>query len=138
MVNLKDYYGEEGCCLTCEDAEPDCLCYKCKCRKCTYYDEVNENCDLAWTWKDYEDQAEHVKREALKFYGTDLINVKATFSNGSISHTVHYTNVSDVPTKITYHLSEGYPYKTRTLLLEKIEPCEECGRKLEKQLEVKT
>jgi hypothetical protein len=87
----------------------------------------------AWAWEDYEDEAEHVKREALKFYGTDLINVKATFSNGSITHAVYYTNVSDVPTKITYHLSEGYPYKTRTLLLKKIEPCGECGRKLEKQ-----
>uniref|UniRef100_A0A6H1ZYD9 Uncharacterized protein n=1 Tax=viral metagenome TaxID=1070528 RepID=A0A6H1ZYD9_9ZZZZ len=34
-----DYYQDEGCCLTCEDAEPGCLCFNCKCTKCVYYNE---------------------------------------------------------------------------------------------------
>jgi len=137
MAQLEDYYDEEGCCLTCEEAELGCLCYKCKCRKCIHYDEANQSCNLAVTREDYEQKAKNVKNEALKFYGTDPINIKATFSNGSISHMIYYANVSDVPAKITYYLSEGYPYRTRTLLLKKIEPCWECGRKMQEQLEEK-
>jgi uncharacterized protein with PIN domain len=68
----------------------------------------------------------------LKLYGAKPINVKATFSNGEITVTIHYANVQDVPIKITHHLAEGYPYRTRKLLLQKIERCEECGRQLEK------
>ena len=43
-----DFYGELGCCLTCddetkmmneiEDEEHDCLCYDCKCTKCDNYE----------------------------------------------------------------------------------------------------
>lgn len=42
--NANDYYAEEGCCLTCKYAEPGCMCYKCRCRKCYwyYYDESRE------------------------------------------------------------------------------------------------
>jgi len=35
-----DYYGEEGCCLTCEEQEEDCLCFNCKCRKCEWYEPL--------------------------------------------------------------------------------------------------
>ena len=129
------FYGEPGCCLTCEDAEEDCLCYDCKCRSCAHYVELEYPdeeghqgyCELTeeshyLTWEDYEEEAERIKNEALKLYGTEPKNIKATFSNGSITHVVYYANVQDVPIKITYHLREGYPYKTRTLLLKKIEP----------------
>jgi len=36
---MEDYYEFEdpGCCLICEDAEPGCLCYDCKCSKCCWY-----------------------------------------------------------------------------------------------------
>ena len=41
----EDYYGEEGCCLTCDEQEDNeiddesgkCLCYDCKCRQCYWY-----------------------------------------------------------------------------------------------------
>jgi hypothetical protein len=35
----EDYFELEdpGCCLICEDAEPGCLCYECKCSKCCWY-----------------------------------------------------------------------------------------------------
>lgn len=46
-----DYYGENGCCLTCEEAQEGCLCYSCKCRKCFNYvpNGYSEggHCDLA-------------------------------------------------------------------------------------------
>jgi hypothetical protein len=124
------FYGEPGCCLTCEDAEEDCLCYECKCTSCAHYvpieysdeEEREGRCELTKKWKDYEEEAERIKVEALKIYGTEPKNLKATFSNGSITHVVYYANAQDIPTKITYFLREGYPYKTRTLLLKKIEP----------------
>jgi len=36
---MTDYYQEEGCCLTCENAEEGCLCYDCKCKQCDHYVE---------------------------------------------------------------------------------------------------
>jgi len=44
-----DYYDLEGCCLTCEDASPGCLCYECNCTKCEQYD--GGACTLANTWR---------------------------------------------------------------------------------------
>ena len=35
-----DFYlkvHDSGCCLKCSDAEPGCLCYECKCKKCYWY-----------------------------------------------------------------------------------------------------
>ena len=32
-----NYYGEEGCCLVCPNKYEGCLCYKCKCTKCSHY-----------------------------------------------------------------------------------------------------
>jgi hypothetical protein len=63
-----------GCCLYCEDAEPGCLCYQCRCTKCLHYTppdesgETNEegeekgSCDLARSWK----EARRKKREENK------------------------------------------------------------------------
>jgi len=39
----EDFYGEVGCCLTCENAEEDCLCYQCKCRRCIHYESTGDN-----------------------------------------------------------------------------------------------
>jgi len=59
--NCIDYYeegitsGEKGCCLLCEDAEPGCICYDCKCKKCYWYEYFsysNEGeCELATMYK---------------------------------------------------------------------------------------
>jgi len=54
-----DYYEEylgtdkRGCCLICPDAEPDCLCYDCKCKKCYWYSEEygEGSCDLKLEFK---------------------------------------------------------------------------------------
>jgi hypothetical protein len=46
-----DFYGMEGCCLTCEWAEEGCLCYDCKCRRCVHYVRDIED----WEWAPYED-----------------------------------------------------------------------------------
>ena len=35
---MRDYYGEDGCCLTCEDSYDGCLCFDCKCKKCEWYE----------------------------------------------------------------------------------------------------
>jgi hypothetical protein len=52
-MNVYDFYGEEGCCLTCDEAEEGCLCYECKCRRCIHYvqdydwdEEPIGHCDL--------------------------------------------------------------------------------------------
>lgn len=39
-----DYYSEKdsGCCLICENSEPGCLCYECKCTKCYWYIEPED------------------------------------------------------------------------------------------------
>ena len=53
-----DYYDEQiddehGCCLLCIDAEYECLCYDCKCTKCSWYTpdyggyNGGGSCDLA-------------------------------------------------------------------------------------------
>jgi hypothetical protein len=32
-----DYYEKEGCCMSCKDKAPGCLCYECKCKACFHY-----------------------------------------------------------------------------------------------------
>ena len=32
-----DFYLESGCCLCCDEAEPGCLCFNCKCKRCEHY-----------------------------------------------------------------------------------------------------
>ena len=51
-ANFKDYYEEEGCCLTCPDAYPGCLCVECKCRQCAHYDASLQSCSIAVAAKD--------------------------------------------------------------------------------------
>ena len=33
----EDFYEQEGCCMTCPDSYPGCLCYDCMCTKCLWY-----------------------------------------------------------------------------------------------------
>ena len=42
-----NYYGGEGCCLTCPDAYLGCLCPECMCRQCTHYDAEIHRCDIS-------------------------------------------------------------------------------------------
>ena len=122
-----DFYGEDGCCLTCEDAEEGCLCYACKCTKCEWYSggsclKAKEFRKSLMYWEDWEDLAKKTRKEALEKFGIEPINLQALFSNGTISTTVYYCYARDVPYKIKYYLKEGYPYRYRTLLLKKVEP----------------
>jgi hypothetical protein len=52
---MTDYYEiEDGCCLTCPDAEPDCLCFECNCKKCDAYESLGDGtgyCTYASHWK---------------------------------------------------------------------------------------
>ena len=47
-----DYYGKDGCCLTCPTAYIGCLCFNCKCRKCAYYDSEIRSCNISVANKD--------------------------------------------------------------------------------------
>jgi hypothetical protein len=49
---MTDFYGDIGCCLTCEDAHDDCLCFDCKCTQCDYYEGFNGDgyCSIASDW----------------------------------------------------------------------------------------
>lgn len=51
-----DYYEEEGCCLTCPDAYPGCLCFECKCRQCAHYDVDLKRCSIAVAAQDKWEQ----------------------------------------------------------------------------------
>ena len=55
-----DYLFAEGCCLDCEDAEPGCLCYSCKCTKCSHY---SKNVDLF----EYEGYCTYAREQSYKF-----------------------------------------------------------------------
>lgn len=68
MIQLLDYYelDDPGCCLICEDAYDGCLCFNCKCSKCSMYSEndpesesIDENgkryCVLTYTFS-YDNQ----------------------------------------------------------------------------------
>ena len=129
---LDDYYDEDGCCLTCEDAEEGCLCFECKCTKCVWYisdgysggkcEKAEEFRASLMYWEDWEDLAKKVRKEAVQQFGKEPVNLQATFSNGTITKVVYYCYAMDIPHKIKYYLQEGYPYRYRTLLLKKVEP----------------
>ena len=40
-----DFYGMVGCCLTCPDKAPGCLCLDCKCRECRCYEKITPYID---------------------------------------------------------------------------------------------
>ena len=50
---MTDYFNsdDKGCCLNCEDSEPGCLCFDCKCKKCDHYNWMHGVCDLAQEFK---------------------------------------------------------------------------------------
>lgn len=39
LYGLDEFYGEEGCCLTCtrKKKKEGCLCYDMKCKRCIFY-----------------------------------------------------------------------------------------------------
>lgn len=37
-----DYSNRDGCCLSCPNKKPGCLCYECKCTKCYWYRSKEE------------------------------------------------------------------------------------------------
>lgn len=45
-------YEEEGCCLTCPEKGPGCLCFECRCSQCSAYNP-GDNCDVT---KDFQIQ----------------------------------------------------------------------------------
>jgi len=57
---MEDWYEleDDGCCLICENAEPGCLCYNCKCSKCIHYSKnidpfIDEGfCNLVEKWRE--------------------------------------------------------------------------------------
>lgn len=122
-------YQEIGCCLTCDDKDAveawngedqGCLCFSCLCSKC---DELlHGRCQIAasaLSWEDYVEMAEAEQKRIRKLYGSQQINFEAIFSNGTLVHHVFYCNPLDIPSQIQYFLKEGYPYRTRTLLLKR-------------------
>jgi hypothetical protein len=129
-----DYYGKVGCCLTCDSGQKElevigwngidgegCLCFSCKCNKCSEL-EIHQcqHTNDYLSWDDYVKIAEKVQVEGRKQFGPDPKNLIGVFSNGTIVKHVSYANVMDVPTQVKYFLEGGYPYHSRTLLLEKI------------------
>lgn len=48
-----DYYvkcktgGKKGCCLFCKDSRPGCVCWECKCRRCTQYIKGDRKCRIS-------------------------------------------------------------------------------------------
>jgi len=68
-----DFYGEKGCCLTCDFPEErdgwngiygyGCLCYDCKCRKCEHYYEGK--CMMAVPSQGYVELLYNQKQERL-------------------------------------------------------------------------
>ena len=42
LQEKRDYFGFDGCCLTCSKQSKGCLCYACKCKKCFWYSPPEE------------------------------------------------------------------------------------------------
>jgi hypothetical protein len=57
---MLDYYGEVGCCLTCPDKYPGCVCFDCKCTQCRRYVPDERRCRLSL---EREDKWEEVSVE---------------------------------------------------------------------------
>jgi hypothetical protein len=138
MDIMTDFYGKRGCCLTCEDKETmegyqedveyeeknyDCICFECRCSICNWYS--HGECTYPRThwlsWEDYEEQAQKEQKDARQRFGSEPTNLRATFSNGSLTAEIFYCNAVDVPHRIIHYLKEGYPHHYRTLLLKKVE-----------------
>jgi len=76
-----DYYGTEGCCLTCPEEiknfyrqeDGKCLCPDCKCRECIHYVDMLDGtgrCDISLkreeAWRDEWVQVDAIIRETEK------------------------------------------------------------------------
>jgi hypothetical protein len=59
-LEMLDYYGEVGCCLTCSNKYEGCLCFECKCTQCSHYVSDERRCYLSL---EREDKWEELKME---------------------------------------------------------------------------
>jgi hypothetical protein len=81
------YYGEDGCCLTCEKEEKreGCLCYDCKCKKCRHYNPSAFDsstpyydserwfvCDLAERWKKEAEKRYEERTQIIYFFDFEI------------------------------------------------------------------
>lgn len=67
----EDYYGINGCCLTCLNGYEGCLCIDCKCKKCFWYAKTwyGGVCDKKWTKekaKEYYEQKQRLSNEEFR------------------------------------------------------------------------
>lgn len=97
---MADFYGEEGCCLTCDELKKEqytlgldggCLCPDCKYRQCDYYEprECEEGgvCTIAdgakrqaWAeWREVRFLVDKVLRETPKAYLVDMGGMEMWF-----------------------------------------------------------
>jgi len=97
---MSDYYGEEGCCLTCEDEIKEihtlgtgegCLCLECKCRQCAYYEITDSDsgvCVIARRkredWRDVGFLVDKVLRKTPKAYLLSLGGLELWFPRAVI------------------------------------------------------
>ena len=123
----ENYYGEEGCCLTCEDAEEGCLCAACKCTQCEWYEKydymegghcLHERPSDYWTWKDWEDEAKRTLSEVQQKFAERQVLLKALFSNGTQKCEIFYFNIVDIPHKIPHFFKDIS--RTRIVLLKNV------------------
>ena len=84
-----DYYNDTeemldedgmGCCLKCPNAEPECLCYECCCRKCYWYEEGEHKGKCAYV----HILKERKQQKYIKINGSSFID---------------YTKLKDMPQK---------------------------------------
>jgi hypothetical protein len=131
---MMDCYEEIGCCLTCDLEQKEtevqgwngiegdgCLCYSCLCNQCEHLESGQCQIPSSWlSWEDYVQIAKAKQKQIQKQYGIEAKELEAVFSNGTLEQHVFYSYARDVPFKITYRLKEGYPYRTKTLLLKEV------------------
>jgi hypothetical protein len=90
----------EGCCLTCVNSEPGCLCYKCQCSSCHYYN--GNGCNLAEQWRQ-----EHYEKLTS--------NIKITYKNKilqlKITGPVDKQNYAKLKSYLQLHLHYNFDEK---------------------------
>jgi hypothetical protein len=79
-IMSEDGDGEHGCCLLCDDAEPGCLCYECKCTKCLHYelDELEGGyCTMVDELRNKATRADH----QYKIFQKHVVTAKAVLAS---------------------------------------------------------
>lgn len=115
-----NYYGEDGCCLTCEEPElrsnwnrkkgEGCLCTDCKCKKCKQYIPKKGKCEITEEneWKaSYPNKIVCITKETEKAY------------KGKIKDQAGLTDFIWIPKKATKKIKEDEIRVQNWLLLKK-------------------